>query len=63
MSGEVEVSTCDICKKEAVVSRKYYHYPIECECCNGPHFEIVRNCKDCEPKPPNKIVAVVKHID
>lgn len=54
-----EYGKCDICKKENTLSRKYYHYDIECEChLSGgkkEHFEIVRYCKDCKPKPPKEI--------
>jgi len=59
----VEIGKCDMCETESVpVNRKYYHYNIKCECCNGkddPHFEIVRYCKTCRPKPPSKVVAVI----
>ncbi len=55
MSGEVEYGKCDICGKESSLSRKYYRYDIKCDCCNGikdDHFEIVRYCSECKPKPP-----------
>jgi len=59
MAKDVETGTCNICKKEHVqLSRKYYYYDIECDCCNSKeddHFEIVKYCKDCEPKPPRKV--------
>lgn len=54
----IEFGTCDICKAEAPVYRKYYYYDIKCSCCNGaddPHFEIVRTCGDCDPKPPRRV--------
>lgn len=58
----IELGTCDICSLNAVsLQRKYYHYNIDCECCNGDtHFEIVRYCKNCTPKPPYRISAVVE---
>ena len=59
MSGEIEVGYCDICRKKTQVQRKYYHYDIDCECCGGNHFEIVRYCKDCKPHPPKYISAIV----
>ena len=59
MSGLVEVSKCDICGNEGPVQRKYYHYKIKCECCSSggkpQHFEIVRHCSNCTPKPPKYI--------
>ena len=56
--GEQEFSKCDICGQDAHVDRKYYYYDVKCECCNSkdsPHFEIVRHCANCEPKPPRRI--------
>ena len=64
-----EFGKCDICGKEAPLSRKYYHYDIDCECCHSiinsknHHFELVRHCKNCEPKPPKWIRLVKKPID
>lgn len=55
----VEYGKCDICRKEDTLSRKYYHYDIECECClsggEKKHFVYVSHCKNCEPKPPETI--------
>ena len=63
MSSEVEMGYCDTCHKYNQVQRKYYHYPIDCECCGGTtHFEIVKHCKDCIPHPPEWIRAQVKPI-
>lgn len=56
--GAVEYGECDICKREASLNRKYYRYNIPCDCCNDEHFEIVRYCNKCDPKPP-KVVKVV----
>ena len=63
-AGEIELGTCDVChKKEVAVSRKYYKYPIPCNCCNKlgtpPHFEIVRYCKNCIPHSPLRVSALV----
>lgn len=63
MSGVAEWSKCDICGKEGLVLRKYYHYDVKCECCvGGQHFELVKYCNDCKDKvkPPHRISAVVK---
>ncbi len=63
MSGDIEHSKCDICGTVGSVSRKYYHYNIQCQCCNDQtddHFEIVRHCNKCKPKPPAAIKAVVE---
>ena len=62
--GEIEIDYCDICHEKKQIERKYYHYPVNCECCGGQyHFEIVRHCFDCEPKPPKWIRAAVKPIE
>lgn len=66
MSGEIEYGTCDMCKKEAHINRKYYRYDIKCDCCNSkdkPHFEIVRYCNECEPKPPRKVNVSLEPIE
>ena len=63
MCEEVEVSYCDICHKKTQVNRRYYHYHIDCDCCGGDHFEMVRYCKDCTPVPPKRISAKVEPYD
>lgn len=63
---DIEVCECDICNKVKPVERKYYRYDIICECCNGSkdhHFEIVRYCSDCEPKPPIATKVCIKPSD
>ena len=57
-----EVGRCDICLTDGVaISRKYYDYRIDCECCIGSvHFEVVRYCKECEPLPPERIHVVLQ---
>lgn len=61
--GNIEVDYCDFCHQKKQVLRKYYHYPVNCECCGGTtHFEYVRYCKDCTPKPPKYIRVEVKPI-
>ena len=60
MSGDIEVGKCDVCGKEAQLDREYYHYDIKCECHGPQHFEIVRHCKDCTPKPPEKTKVSLK---
>lgn len=62
--GDIEIDYCDICHEKTQVMRKYYNYNINCDCCGGQyHFEIVRHCKNCEPKPPKWIKAEVKPIE
>lgn len=64
--GDIEFAKCDVCGQEAHVSRKYYYYDIKCDCCNSkdsPHFEIVRYCEKCKPKPPRTISLLLKPID
>lgn len=56
--GDIEQGTCDICKQDKPLQRKYYYYDIKCECCRteeGQHFEIVFHCNDCIPKPPLRV--------
>ena len=61
---DIETDYCDICHEKKQVSRKYYNYPINCECCGGQyHFEIVKYCDKCEPSPPKWIKAEVKPIE
>lgn len=64
--GAQEFSKCDICEQDAIVDRKYYYYDVKCDCCNSkndPHFEIVRYCVKCEPKPPRTITVFLKPIE
>lgn len=64
VSNTIEIGTCDICGNTNIqVSRQYYHYRIQCECCVGSHFEIVRYCKNCKPKPPIKINVMMDPIE
>ena len=61
--SDIEIDYCDICHEKTQINRKYYHYPINCECCGGTtHFEIVRYCNNCTPKPPHWIKAIVTPI-
>ena len=64
--GDVETGFCDICGRGRHLQRKYYRYPIPCDCCNKKednHFEIVRHCAQCTPVPPKKLTVVMKPID
>jgi hypothetical protein len=56
--GESEYGKCDICEKDNYLTRRYYKYPIKCDCCNSKqddHFEIVYHCTECEPRPPRSV--------
>ena len=60
--GDIEFGKCDICGKEGQLKRKYYYYDIDCTCCmtaEKMHFEIVRFCPDCTPRPPYMIQAMM----
>lgn len=60
MMADVELANCDMCHVLKPVQRKYYTYDIKCDCCNNKeddHFEIVRHCVTCAPKPPTKVLA------
>lgn len=64
--GEQELDVCSCCGKKTVVMRKYYHYSVDCDCCNGDtHFEIVKHCENCTPRPPARarIILDIKPID
>lgn len=64
--GEIEFGKCDICGKEAPLSRTYFIYDIHCECCGckedgrNMHFKFVRHCKNCVPDIPQSIEPFVK---
>ena len=59
--NEQETGTCSVCGHRGVVLRKYYHYDVDCDCCNGnQHFEIVWHHKSCEPKPPANIKIILE---
>lgn len=52
--GDVEIDYCSVCEKKTQVLRKYYYYDIKCNCHSPKHFEIVRHCVKCIPKPPER---------
>ncbi len=61
---DIEMGYCDICHKYGQLQRKYYDYTINCNCCGGQyHFEIVKYCSNCKPKPPEWIRAEVSPIE
>lgn len=66
MCCAVEFGKCDICGKEAVLNRTYFHYDIHCECCGckedgrNMHFEVVHHCSDCVPDVPKVITPLLK---
>ena len=59
----MEIGKCDICGKTEAVERKYYHYDINCECHSPNHLEMVKYCKDCEPKEPRETKITFKTQD
>ena len=62
-----EYGKCDICGKDDYLSRKYYYYNLKCDCClsggKEEHFELIRYCKNCKPKPPKYIKALLLSED
>lgn len=64
--GSQEIGTCSVCQKEGPVNRKYYNYPLYCEChLTNKHSEYVYHCRNCQPKPPNsvRLVLDIKPLD
>ena len=61
--GELEFGICDVCGKEGILRRKYYYYDLYCDCHIGEHFELVKYCGECKPKPPLQTVVEVKPIE
>ncbi len=60
MSGDTEYGVCSFCKKAGYTTRKYYHFKVKCSCCSGDtHFEIVRHCDKCNPKPPKNVLLSI----
>jgi hypothetical protein len=57
-----EYGKCEICGKESNLIRKYYYYSIKCECHSNWHFEVVRHCEKCNPKPPEKTLIYVSPV-
>lgn len=60
---DIEIGYCDICHQKTQIQRQYYYYDIDCECCGGKHFEIIRYCSNCMPHPPHRISAIVLPIE
>ena len=50
--GDIEYGKCSYCGNEDILYRRYFHYPIKCECHSPEHFEIVWHCRNCVPKEP-----------
>lgn len=50
--GDIEFGQCEVCNKENILRRTYFHYDIKCECHSPNHFVIIRHCNECEPKQP-----------
>lgn len=46
----IEYGKCEICGKEAPLTRTYYHYNgLKCDCHSSEHFDLVRHCVGCTP--------------
>lgn len=61
MGGESEVGKCECCGTNNVpLERKYFKYPVKCECHSPKHFEFIRHCKDCIPKEPEYTKVTIK---
>ncbi len=60
--GEAEFGKCDICRNDASLQRTYYYYDIKCDCHSPQHFELVRHCSNCIPKPPLQTIVNIRPI-
>jgi hypothetical protein len=60
MSGSNEFGKCEVCGREGIVNRTYFHYDIPCECHGEKHFEIAWHCATCTPKEPELVSISVK---
>ncbi len=56
--GDVEFGKCNYCGNEDILQRKYFYYPIKCDCHSPEHFEMVQHCKNCVPIEP-KITKII----
>lgn len=47
---DCEFGKCEVCGKEAVLTRTYTHYKgLKCDCHSPRHFDVVRHCPTCVP--------------
>jgi hypothetical protein len=60
--SEQEIAKCSYCGTITNVNRRYFHYPITCECHSTNHFEIRWYCHDCFPIEPEQTTLTVKTI-
>jgi hypothetical protein len=68
MGGSSEFGECDICGEIKPLQRKYFNYPIKCECHSPYHFEVVHHCNNCTPIEPKETTitlstSYLKNID
>ena len=61
--GDVEFGKCDYCGNEDYLGRKYFRYPIKCECHSPEHFELVCHCKNCTPVEPKTTKITLKTFE
>ena len=60
--NSVEFGMCDICKKDAPITRTYYRYAIKCNCHSPQHFVLIRHCNECKPVEPEFLVIKTKDL-
>lgn len=59
-----EEGSCSVCGEYGAVQRRYFHYDVDCDCCNGSqHFKFLYHCSDCVPKAPTKIRITIEDIE
>ena len=61
MTGDAEYGRCEVCNaNNAILSRKYYYYDVDCECCVGKHFAVCKYCPRCKPAEPEETKIYIK---
>lgn len=60
---DTEYGKCQVCGEESLLERTYFRYPLQCECHNPQHIELICHCKDCVPKEPEYTKVAFKTED
>ncbi len=52
---DVIFGICEICEEEGILETTQFVFGIDCQCCEGNHFEPVNHCGSCVPIIPEYI--------